>query len=374
MLPAQYGSSLNLSDVFRSAELSLKGQENPLKLPKVASALVILVDGLGFLNLRQQDKGFLSSKMQDGDFAICGFPSTTTSSITSFATGKSVSQHGFFGYTIFNRSTNETVNMLSGLDRLSVLEYLKSEPISSQSNLPVHAVTLSEYEDSGFTRVTMQGARHHFAQNIDERLRLALQVATSERGSLTYVYIPELDKIAHKSGVASQEWREKFERVDACIREIASALPTEFGVLVTADHGVLDIDAINHIYLDEFLDCDDSLLSVCGDPRAPFLYFNNSVDVGSLQSRLVQQLQGNAFVLTPIELVEHGYWSAEMLQDDDLLPDLVVMAWQQVAFFHRKFSSQASQKMIGHHGSISETEVKVPLIRLGGYSSSLLVP
>ena len=61
MLPAKSRSSLNLQDVFRSAEASVLGEQNVLDLPKTASAIVLMIDGLGFVNLQMHARGFLFS-------------------------------------------------------------------------------------------------------------------------------------------------------------------------------------------------------------------------------------------------------------------------------------------------------------------------
>jgi hypothetical protein len=360
--------------VFRSAEASVLGEKNVLDLPKTTSAIVLMIDGLGFNNIQQHARGFLFSRLTVSDFASCGFPSTTASSITSFATSSSSSDHGLFGYSIFNRSTGENVNLLSGLDKFSILEYLKVAPISERSQAKVHAVTLKDYEDSGFTRATMHGAKHHFAEQVSERLELARDIVATQPGSLVYVYLPELDKQAHRTGVGSSAWGELLDHVDQSVQMLVAKLPSDVGLLVTADHGVVDIDLGRHLFLEDLADFGDDLLSVCGDPRATYVYLTDSADTGRIREELADNLADRAAVVTPAELVELGYWRPALLEDDDLLPDFVVVATSDVAIFHRNFSSAASQKMVGHHGAVSEAETKVPLLRFGTYSSSLLVP
>jgi predicted AlkP superfamily pyrophosphatase or phosphodiesterase len=75
---------------------------------------VILIDGLGTHNL---DKAagharFLNS--QKSSVASSWFPATTSSSISSFATGMHPVQIGFLGYQVFDRTTGEAMNLLSG--------------------------------------------------------------------------------------------------------------------------------------------------------------------------------------------------------------------------------------------------------------------
>jgi predicted AlkP superfamily pyrophosphatase or phosphodiesterase len=373
MLPAIPPAFGNLKDVFRSAQKSVIGQENAFALPKVSSAIVVMVDGLGAKNLEASKRyaPFLSSASQSTIYS--GFPSTTASSITTFATGVSNSEHGLFGYKIFDQSRQESVNLLSGIDKYSVLDYLKVEPISTESLCQVHAVTLPEYADSGFTRATMHNAQHHFAETIAARLEKAAQVAEADN-SLVYVYVPELDQAAHRFGVASTEWLSLLSELDVQIQRSSSRLADGIGMLVTSDHGIIDVEKENHIYLDDFDELNHELSDVAGDPRVAFLYLQDRSRVEVIRQILVQHLAGSAVTCTPNELINAGYWQDSLLQDEDLLPDLIVLATAEIAIYHRKFAKANSMKMIGQHGALSQEEINIPLIRLGAYSSSLLVP
>jgi hypothetical protein len=373
MLPAKSRTVWNLKDVFQSAEASVLGLDNALKLNAVSSAIVVMIDGLGYDNLLH-NIGFMRKHLGENNFAHCGFPSTTTSSIASFSTGVEASEHGLFGYSIFNRSTEEAVNLLSGLDKYSVLDYARVEPISARSSVKVHAVTLEEYAETGFTAATMAGAQHHFAPHFGQRLELARSIANSEPGSLVYVYIPELDKEAHRSGVGGSNWAQLFADVDRAIQMTVSKLGSSNGLLVTGDHGIVDVASSSHIFLDDCPGLTARLQNVCGDPRATYIYLHDSGDLIEAKNQLSEFLLGRALVVEPRELVGQGYWSQSLLDEDDLIPDLVLIATDDVAIFHRQFSKATSMKMVGHHGSITETEIKVPVLSFGGYSSSLLVP
>ena len=374
MLPAISPRSLNLTDVFLSAEASMLGERNAMNLQKVASSVVVMIDGLGYENLMSTKQGFMRSQLTDSDFAHCGFPSTTASSIASFATGANASSHGLIGYSVFDRSLNEVVNLLSGLDRFSILDYFKGTPLSERSRVPIHAVTLAAYENSGFTRATMHGAKHHFENKISDRFETALRLTREEPGCLVYLYIPELDKEAHRSGVESLQWHEVFDTVEREVQMLAAKVANDVGVLVTADHGVIDVAQANHVYLDEMPYLDGQLLSVCGDPRALYIYLVDQRKVSEISAMLSESFGESAAIVTPAELVALKYWGSSILEDHDVLPDLVILALGDIAIFHREFAKPTSLRMIGQHGSITERETKVPALRLGAYSSSLLVP
>jgi predicted AlkP superfamily pyrophosphatase or phosphodiesterase len=189
-----------------------------------------------------------------------------------------------------------------------------------------------------------------------------------------YVYAPELDREAHRSGVGSSNWKDLLAKFDRAIQKTVAKLKPGVGLLVTADHGIVDVSASDHIFLDDCPAAKNGLSNVSGDPRSPYLYLSEPDLLQEIKGQLIEFLSDRAFVAEPRELVEMGYWSAKLLEEDDLMPDLVVIARRSFALFHRDFAKPSSLLMVGHHGSIDEVETKVPIIRFGDYSSSLLVP
>lgn len=363
VMPAAFG---NLRDVFRSAEQSVLGAQNAFGLGKVDSAIVIMVDGLGFENMKQASDFAPALSSAKSELIFSDFPSTTAVSITSFATGERPSEHGFFGYRIYDRSRKESVNLLSGLDQYSVLDYLRSDSISETSVVDVHAVTLEAYADSGMTRATMHGAEHHFADSISERFRLARQLAVVSN-RLIYVYVPELDQAAHRFGVASAQWRELLKQLDLAVADLVVNVDTGVGILLTADHGIVDVPQSQHIYLDLVNELDRNVVDVGGDPRVAFVYLTQQANPDAIRQALAEHLGNRGTVATPAELVNANLWQSKLLDEDDLLPDLVLIAIDDVAFYHREFAKPTSLKMIGQHGALSDVETRIPLIKLAGY-------
>ena len=367
MLPALSATFGNLKDVFRSAELAVLGQENTFNLGKVESAIVVMVDGLGLANLRStaSHAPFLNAARQVAP-ASAGFPSTTVVSLMSFATAADSAEHGFIGYRVFDRAVNEPINLLSGIDKYSVLDYLRRQPISERTPLDVHVVTLSEYENSGFTRASMNQARHHFAQSLAERLEKATELA-AESGRLIYVYIPELDQCAHRFGAQSAQWKELLSDLDKAMHRFSAKIPGGVGALLTADHGIVDVEHSRHVYLDLIDDLDNRVVDVGGDPRVPFVYLKPGCKLNEIKVAIQDYCSTRAVVLTPTELVDAGLWSQQVFELQDLLPDLVIVALGDVAFYHRGFAKAASLKMIGQHGALSKAELEIPLMAFGAF-------
>ncbi|AIC47494.1 alkaline phosphatase family protein [Rhodoluna lacicola] len=360
--------------MFISALGSITGKHNRLGLPKVQSACVVVVDGLGSANLRYRagHAPFLANQLNTDGSIMCGFPSTTVASLASFSTGVSAGEHGLVGYQIYDVKSKRNLNLLSGIS--GITEAMVLQPKTTVSELAAEAgvdcyfVGPPEYEGSGFTGATMRQTKYISARTIDDRVSAAKKLMAQKGKSLIYLYVPELDQRAHSFGSKSGQWVEKLEDLDLGIRQLVTNLPSQCGVLVTADHGVVDVARERHVYLDE-LEL-PGLASVGGDPRVLFLYFDQVVATSTLD-KLRNYLGKRAIVADRNEIVAAGWYGKTTSDALERMPEIFLLAVGETALYHRHYAKPQSLNMVGQHGSISDDELFVPLLRLGGYKKNL---
>lgn len=357
--------------MFISALGSITGKHNRLALPKSAKACVVLVDGLGTKNLefRAGHAPFLTEALKNSGSISCGFPSTTVASIASFATGLRAGQHGLVGYQILDSKSQLPLNVLTGMSVEQALEMQPNQTITElagDAGVQAYCIGPGEYENSAFSVATMRGAKYVAAKTFDDRVSAALEILGRAEKSLIYLYFPELDQAAHAFGAASGEWVAKLEDLDSAMSQLAKKLPTGSGLLVTADHGIIDVAHEKHIYLDEFSGLDD-LISVGGDPRVLFLYLETEP-----RPELIDELQSwmgkRVCVATKRQVIDAGWYSEVTAAASERMPDLFLIAVAECALYHRKFAKPKSLRMIGQHGALSPEELTVPLIKLGAFS------
>lgn len=368
MLPPAPKDVGRLSAVLPSALASLGlGLTNHLRLPRVQHSVVIFVDGLGFENVAAAGAHakFLNRNLEKS--IRCEFPSTTATSIAGFATGSRSNVHGLIGYTVFNRSTRTTMNLLTGwTSRGEASRFKLEESLSETAEVRFGVVGPAAYAESGFTELTMKGADYISAESIVDRFR---EVHKFQEGdsSFTYLYIPELDQLAHRLGVDSIEWLETLEEVDSQVQRFVESIPANVGVIVTADHGVLDVPSTNHFYLDDLPWFNSDVAITGGDPRCNFIYLNDSSRVLIVKDLLHEAVGNAAYVVEPKDLTESGWAIWPNATNSNSVPDLVLI-WNALSVgYDRRTASKNSMKMIGQHGGIADRETRVPLITLGGY-------
>lgn len=356
--------------MFVSALGAITGNGNRLGLRRVSNACVILVDGLGAHNLAANagHAPFLAQASMSKIGTV--FPSTTAAAITSFATGQMPGVHGVVGYQVFDRKVQAPVNLLTGLNAQTVGQWQRSATVSELAKaqgVSVYSVGPGEYSKSGFTSATMPEAEFVAGKTLADRFSAASKLLSAGKSKLVYLYVPELDQRAHAYGTASTQWRDMLEELNEELKRFVQHLPRNSGALLTADHGIVDVDHAQHVYLDEYPDAIPGLVSVGGDPRVLYLYFEPGKTPEDRKELLQTALKERATVFTSSEVCAAGYFGDISHESRATLPDLMLFARPRSALYHRGFAKPKSLQMIGQHGGISPEELTVPLVRFGAF-------
>jgi len=366
MLPSVPNSFGRLSEAYLSAFLALEGKPNPLSFPAKQSYLVILVDGLGVANIKSAGghAGFLNQKLATSKSLFSGFPTTTATSLASFATGKQSGEHAFIGYRVFDRGVSKPINLLNDLgtefppQKYQDLQTISEQAVQAGKN--VVTVGPGEYEGSGFTQATMPASKYLAAKTLQERFDAA-RSEIAKPGTMVYLYIPELDQLAHRFGCESQNWLNTIEDLDSVLAAFMKSLPKTAGAILTADHGVIDVSQTSHIYLEQYEAMKD-LAMIGGDPRVGFLYFEPGIDLVAKREALQADLGSQAVIVTMQELVDSGWYQPLSESAKKVAPDLVLLPKGDRVVYHREFAKVKSMSMIGQHGGMSKAEWEVPLL------------
>lgn len=374
MLPTAPDAALTLADVLPACRAAIAGKANPFELPAVRQAVVLLVDGLGAaaLRIRSGHARTLAGAMTRRDVILSGFPTTTAAALASLCTGARPGRHGLVGYTVLDGAHDRVVNQLSGWDaRLEPATWQRLPTLFEQvaaDGLRASIVGPPKYAGSGFTAAVLRGADYHPAKTLDERFAATRRVLDEGRPGIVYLYVPELDMTAHASGWESGRWTDQLETLDAAVRRFAASLGPDEGLLVTADHGVLDVPTSSHVLIDEQDDLVDGVRHVAGDPRCLQLHLEPDADRDALVEAWRAREGRRAWVATREEAIDAG-WFGEV--DAAVLPrigDVLIAARGLVAYYDGRTSTAQGRAMIGQHGSWTPEETRVPLLRFGAFA------
>jgi predicted AlkP superfamily pyrophosphatase or phosphodiesterase len=377
MVPSAESGAPRLADVLTSCLSGILGKDNPLRLPRVDHAVVILVDGLGAANLRSSagHARFLAGHLSKSAVLPGVFPATTAVGLGTLCTGVGSGAHGLVGYRVLDSANDRMVNQLSGWDDgMRPEEWQPQQTVferAAQDGVASFTVGPARYASSGLSQAILRGAEYVSAESVADRFAAALRIIGETERALLYVYVPELDMAAHARGWLSDKWIGELENLDGEARRFASALPPSTGVIVTADHGVVDVPAVKHVLFDTAPQLIAGVRHIGGDPRCLYLYLEPEADDGAAD-RLADAWRASegdrAWVYTRNEAVAAGLFGPVT---DAVLPrigDVVVAARKLIAYYDSREANTSSRAMIGQHGSLTDEESRVPCLRLGAFA------
>ncbi len=368
IIPA-YGQQ-TLADLLPGvgAHLGVPGEtDDPLGLPSADRYVVVLIDGLGWQLVRRavQFAPYLADLLGEGRPITSGVPSTTITSLTSLGTGLPPGQHGMVGYTLRVPQTDEILNALAWESSLSPLVFQPRTTIFERARLAgvaVSSVTLERFKDSGLTQAALRGGEFvGFAKEADEqqRIQLIVDAAMCGRRSLVYAYERQLDHSGHVEGCESDAWLQHLIRIDAMCAQLRDVLPDEVRMIITGDHGMLDIPPDNRLIIEDEPELMPGVDAFAGEGRFRQLYVDHE-EPSVIAARWQDRLGELAWVRTRDEAIDEGWFGPVEDRVLQRYGHVLVAMRSDWALMTRKFERELD--LIGMHGSLTPAEMTVPLL------------
>lgn len=367
IIPA-YGSA-SLAELLPgiAARLGQPGFVDRLALPASDRFVVVLVDGLGWHQLlaAAPTAPYLASLAAQGRAIQAAVPSTTVTSLASLGTGLPPGQHGMPGYTSRVPGVGKILNALTWDAAIDARTYQSQPTVFEQlaaSSVAVSAVTLQRFEKSGLTEAALRGP--DFIGVTDERdleLRIALIVEAASRGerSLVYAYERELDHTGHIEGCRSPKWRSQLTRIDAMVARLRAQLPPDVVLVVTGDHGMIDVPPWHQIVVEDEPVLLAGVDAFAGEGRFRQLYVDFDRPA-AVAARWADRLHGKAWVRTRQEAIDDGWFGPVAPQLAERWGHVLVAMRTDWAVMTRQLPGELS--LVGMHGSLTAAEMDIPLL------------
>lgn len=354
--------SLSLANLVAELEFRLTGHHEVDRLdsdlaaaiPEADTYVFALIDGLGTAQLEHAR----AAGMRD---ALIGsieapFPSTTTVSMATVATGTHPATHGTIGHQMWIPDLERVVNVLKWrvptgeaveydtagwLPEPNLWERLKSRGVEAITVQPGH------FASSPLTRALYRGARFEPVYTDDERIDATVQLASQPR-RLVFVYFAEVDFAAHVYGQQSPMYDDALTGADRAWSELARRLPDGAVLIGTSDHGHVDFTESSKLLI---RDARYSSLTFYGDPRALYVKGDRST-IEELSRETGATLVDRAELRV---MLGDGPDHAELSRR---LPDALLLAPPDRLLLPRGMD----RRLIGYHGGSTDAERAIPLL------------
>lgn len=345
-----------------AAAMGVPGFVNTLGFAACDHSVVVLVDGLGMLNLQEHVACAPWLGSLDGASITADFPTTTPVGLGSLGTGLPSGSHGLVGASFELPETGHILAPLHWPDGIpavmvqpeaTVFETMRATGVS------VSSVGAAAYEHSGLTQAVLRGPTYLAA---DDPESVVQQVRVAQRGgdrTCVYVYWSALDRIGHGAGVGSDPWLAELGLVDRLLAEVFAVVRPGTHMVITADHGMLNAQSDRMIKLEEHRSLRLLVRHIAGEPRMRHLYLKDPTDPeGVRQWR--DFLSDRVLVLTRQEAIASGSFGAVAPGIEERIGDLVCIA-QGPWIMTSEVDTRVSH-LVGQHGAMSDHERMIPCL------------
>jgi predicted AlkP superfamily pyrophosphatase or phosphodiesterase len=319
--------------------------------------VLFVVDGLGWEQLQARMGYVPTLATMEGASVTTVAPSTTATALTSLTTGLAPGEHGVVGYRIAVHG--EVLNVLrwstGAGDARQSIPPSKIQPMSPFLGERPPVVTRAEYRTSGFTGAHLDPARYWGYRTLATMVTEVDRLLRSSE-PFVYAYYDGLDKVAHEYGLG-EHYDAELRWIDHIVERILAVLPRGAVLVVTADHGQVEVGGnVVPLAADVLGHC--SMQS--GEGRFRWLHARPGRAAALLDSALAHH-GSDAWVLARDQMVGDGWFGPVVTEAAvSRLGDVALVARRDVAF-HDPLDT-GPYELIGRHGSVTGAEMRVPLL------------
>ena len=341
-----YGAAPHHATLPLADELLAKHRKN---------VVLLILDGMGVNVLARNlpPDAFLRRHVRRELSSV--FPPTTTAATTSVLTGKTPAEHGWIGWSCYFQEVDKCIDLFSnhesGTETPASAVHQPNALLGYESILDVLRVRTCAV--SPFTQ--------YFADTMENICAQVHALCAEDGEKFIYAYHFEPDKAMHHLGVSAASVQRMLADFDRQLEALVRTTPDTL-FLITADHGMVDIDMR---CVEDYPQIHNALVrSVCVEPRCCSFYVKDAYRAAF--PALFADTFGDKFLLlTHDELMQSGLLGAGAPhpKTEDFVGDYVAIAVSDVALWYRNHDG-SFDNFKGAHAGLTQEELIVPLIVL----------
>jgi len=321
------------------------------------TVIILLLDGMGSF-IMDKHKSFIPFMMEHkvADY-YSTFPCTTAAATTSLINTLAPIESGWLGWHQYFKQIDRDTVMFTGVGYYDEIEYQPNPSYTYVPYIHFRQTLIEKGVDAEY--ILPKWYKEAPAKNINDFFNKIRRFANKPSDKLKYMYAywEEPDHCLHDNGTESKNVSMLLKDLDKRVKKLASKLPEDTLLIVTADHGHHDI---KNLYLSEHPDLIDTLVRLPSiEPRNSTFFVKKGQE--KTFEELFKKYYGDYFLLlTKKEVYEKklfGLGTPHPLADD-FIGDYQAIAIDDYQLLPKVYKRQ----MKSAHAGILEDEMTIPLI------------
>jgi predicted AlkP superfamily pyrophosphatase or phosphodiesterase len=330
--------------------------------------VLLVLDGLGWEQLRARAHLAPTLCAADGiDRAITSVaPTTTAAALTSITTGAPPARHGILGYRL--AEGGQILNMLrwtigaaGGGDARQAVPVGGYQPLTPfvDAEVPVPVVSKADFGGTGFTAAHL-GSSPMYDYRVPSSLAVEVDGAVRTGATFVYAYYDGIDRVAHAHGFGPH-YDAELTAVDRMVGDVVSLLPPDAALVITADHGQIEVGTNVEVLGSEAMAMTEFL---SGEGRFRWLHARAGA-ADDLLALAEERYGSTTWVRSRDQVIDDGWFGGPLPERFAArLGDVALVPRDPIAFSDP--ADTGENRLRCRHGSLTTDEMLVPLITLGG--------
>ena len=327
--------------------------------------IFILVDGLGYNLVNTLPNDSILKKNYKRKLNTV-FPTATGCVLNSVITGEYPSKTGFFGWYAYNRENNIPYYTLLLNDRitnenlkLDDKDIFKYDSIFNKLNRNTNIVFPEFLLTSRFSKHVIGKNKSYGYKDYENAFNIISNIIKDKNETFTYLYLPEIDTLEHKNGVYKEIVYNKINELEKALTNFVRN-NNNFEIVLTADHGQVDIENIITMYLDKY---------------NKYFYTLPSIDLGTstffvkeeykeiFKKEFEKDFRDSMILYKTKDLIDNNFFGKNMTKyAESCLGEYVSLCKKGYAFYNRVNKYTEEDRIYGNHTGLTKEEIEIPLI------------
>ncbi|MBN2460692.1 MAG: alkaline phosphatase family protein [Candidatus Cloacimonetes bacterium] len=354
------------------------------ELRKYDNIVLLVLDGFGY-NLYKKAISLSSLAIAEFEHRILSsvFPPTTTAAVTSMLTGRMPSEHGAIGWTLYFKEFCRFIDFLPHRDsvtgelldhqKYTTYNMIRHENIFRQLRAENPELTLAYFTPSSIHKSVYTLLNTFPAQIFPfdstalllEGVEQCINRHGSRQKQFIYAYSSNPDALEHRCGVYGDDvmlFLQDFDRnLELLLQKIRN---TNTCILITADHGLIDINGYHYLNEDEAV-FQSIILPAFPEPR--FISFFTKEHRRELFPGLMEKYSDKFLLLDRKEFLERALLGPGVRHEklDEFIGDYLLIATADEAMKSiYQQNGKWEKEFMAHHSGLTASEMEIPLIRI----------
>jgi len=373
-----------LSKILDKAEIT------PVNSKKV---VFFLVDSFGYKQwLEYEDRyEFLKQFTKKGVVVpmTTVFPSSTSAILTTINSGLTPQEHGLPEWRVYFDELDKIIVTLpftplgeegkdtllkAGVDPKILFDGKTIYETLLKSKIPSFTFIRNTYAQSTYSKSVCRGSETtSFINSSDLLVNLRKKIAEVPTPAYFYVYWDAIDSISHTYGPRTEQYLAELNGFfylmqEEFIQKMDKNLAEEISILIASDHGQVNVDPKETIYLNQYSEVVDNFqvgpsgnkILPWGGPRDVFLAIKPE-KLNQVFEFLTKTLQGKAVVMKIEKALKEGLFGQGDLHKkfQNRVGNILILPRGNLTVWYEYFKDK-KLNLLGTHGGLSPDEMLIP--------------